>query len=118
MIGVELTLPTGCPIDMAPQTVTLVDLTTDFEHCAEIFEQYGCFVVDDAIETPEMLDELEAAARRVVALVQSGEHDFSLDPDKATGNSPAATQINAGFVLWIARRIKRGTGDAHFFARG
>ena len=55
-----LRLPRPCrPIDMAHQAVTLADLTTDFEHCAEIFEQYGCFVVDDAIETPEMLDELD-----------------------------------------------------------
>jgi ectoine hydroxylase-related dioxygenase (phytanoyl-CoA dioxygenase family) len=77
------------------RAVSLAELTTDFEHCAEIFERHGCFIVDDAIETPEMLDKLEAAARRVVALVQSGTHAFSLDPDKATGNSPGATQINA-----------------------
>ncbi len=76
---------------MSQQAVSLADLTTDFEHCAEIFERYGCFVVDDAIETPAMLDELEAAARRVGALVQSGKHEYSLN----AGNSPGATQINA-----------------------
>ena len=79
---------------MAAQ-VTLAELTTDYEHCAAIFERYGCFVVDDVIEAPEMLDELEAAARRVAARVQSGTDAYSLDADKATGNAPGATQINA-----------------------
>jgi ectoine hydroxylase-related dioxygenase (phytanoyl-CoA dioxygenase family) len=77
------------------QSATLTELTTDYEHCAAVFERYGCFIVDDAIESPEMLSELEAAARRVVDTVQSGGHGFSLDTEKGTGNNPAATQINA-----------------------
>eukprot|EP01048_Picozoa_sp_COSAG05_P016496 COSAG05_NODE_2129_length_3516_cov_3.306612_4_plen_304_part_00 len=68
----------------------LSTITTEFAYCRDVFERFGCFVVDDAVE-PSMLPELEAAARRVVARVQSGEDDFSLH---AAGNGPEATQIS------------------------
>ena len=32
-------------------TVTLADLTTDYEHCLEVWEEHGCFIVDDLIES-------------------------------------------------------------------
>jgi hypothetical protein len=70
---------------------TLADITTNFAHCQELFERHGCFVVDDAIDK-SMLDELEAAARRVVARVQGGSDEYSLG---VGGNAPGATQIGA-----------------------
>ena len=76
----------------ATMAVTLADVTTDFAHCREVFERYGCFVVDDAIESAAMLDELEAAARRVAARGQSGSDAYSLE---VAENTAEGTQINA-----------------------
>jgi len=77
----------------ASMTVTLEDLTTDFEHCLEVWHEHGCappprrttdtppphshaspagFIVDDLVE-PELLDRLEAAAWGAWGKVQSGE---------------------------------------------
>ena len=44
--------------------VTVAELRTDFEHCREVWEEHGCFVVDDAI-APELLQRAEDAAWRV-----------------------------------------------------
>lgn len=30
--------------------VTLADLTTDYEHCVEVWKEHGCFIVGDLIE--------------------------------------------------------------------
>ena len=72
-------------------SATLSQLTTDYDHCRDIFEQHGCFVVNDAI-APGMLAHLESAARRVVETVQTGEDEYSM---QVAGNGPEATQINA-----------------------
>ena len=47
-----------------------------------------CFVVSDALDSPAMLDALEAAARRVTATVQAGADEYS---QKVAENGPGAT---------------------------
>ena len=33
-------------------SVTLADLQTDYEHCVEVWQEHGCFIIDDLIEPP------------------------------------------------------------------
>ena len=54
----------------------------------------GCFVVDDALQSRAMLDELEAAARRIVARVQSGADAYSLDPSGTPGQEVKFTELS------------------------
>ena len=65
---------------------TLADLTTDLEHCLEVWHEYGCFIVDDLIE-PALLDRLEAAARSAWAKVERGEVTVA-------GNEPGSISVN------------------------
>jgi ectoine hydroxylase-related dioxygenase (phytanoyl-CoA dioxygenase family) len=80
------------PLPPPTPTVTLRELTTDFAHCASVFDRWGCVVVDDALQSAAMLDELEVAAKRVRSVVQGGEGRYSLEVAK---NAPGATQLNA-----------------------
>ena len=59
--------------------------THDIEKVKEEFSTQGYSLVEDAVE-PEMVDRLEAAARRVWAKVRAGEVDVA-------GNGPEATAI-------------------------
>ena len=59
--------------------------THDLEKVKEEFFTQGYSLVEDAVE-PEMVDRLEAAARRVWAKVRAGEVDVA-------GNGPEATAI-------------------------
>ena len=59
--------------------------THDPEKVKEEFSTQGYSLVEDAVE-PEMVDQLEAAARRVWAKVRAGEVDVA-------GNGPEATAI-------------------------
>ena len=67
--------------------VTVAQLRTDFEHCREVWEEHGCFVVDDAI-APELLQRAEDAAWRVWGRVKNG-------GEPVEGVAPGASSIGA-----------------------
>ena len=85
--------------------VTLAELRTDFEHCREVWEEHGCFVVDDAI-APELLQRAEDAAWRVWGRVKGGEAVEGVTPGASSIGALLSPELGGGV------RNPRDTADA------